>query len=867
MKPFDNINPPKWPLNILRFFLRKEYIEEIEGDMEEMFHDNLEQLPAKKANRIYIWEMVKLLRPSLVKNLEFTQNINQYSMFKNYSKTSFRNLMKNPLSSFINLFGLSMAIGISLIVYSFIEIDLTTDEFHKNKNEVYLSTFFADKDGTLQQYGLSPTPLGDMLAEDFTHVKKICRVEDRGVVLKYEDEVFHEYVRYVDPEFLEMFTFPLKWGLASSLEDINAIIMSEEMSVKYFGQENPIGQDVSMIFEEGESKIFTVTGVAEAFPRAHDVDFKFLINFENIKISNPDFKLDDWTQFVNATLIQVDNPSDLRAIEEGMERYKTLQNAAQNDIVISSFEFVKLADLHKKQIGEIRNSISIGYPPEGRIVLPIIAMLLLTLACFNYINIAIVSAAKRLKEIALRKVIGASRLSVIVQFLTENIIITFFAMSVGLFLGSVVFIPWFNNLFEINLHIDFLDANIWMYLVSLLLFTGIASGIYPAFYISRFQVVNIFGGSVKFGKKNMLTKVFLCVQLILACITIVSGVMFTKNTYYVADRDWGYDQEDVVYARVPDGTTFDQLKNVLTANPNVLSILGSTHHIGRSNSNLVIHMPERQYQVKQFTVDANYIEGMGLQLLEGRLFKEHSQNDKQTIVVNETLIKNMSLQDPLGQSFELDSVKYEIIGVLKDFHAHNFDYQISPTIFRIGDIEDHKYISMRVLAGTEKEIIEAMKTEWASLLPEIPFIGGYQEDVWYGYFKYIDSTAEFMKAIAFIAVLLAGLGLYGLISLNVSGRVREFSIRKILGAKLNDITANITKQYLILVAIALAIGAPVSYLLVGTLFEMVFAYHLPMTYSAVLVSILILLSVLIVVIASQVRKVSRSNPVDGLKVE
>ena len=191
-------------------------------------------------------------------------------MIKSYFKVSLRGLMKNPLSSFINVFGLSVAIGICLVVYAFLEYDYNIDQFHKNKNEVYLTTFFADRDGSIQQYGQTPRPLGDMLKEDFSQVKKVCRVEDRDVVLKRDDHVFYERVRYVDAEFLEMFTFPLKWGAANSLTDLNSIILSEDMSIKYFGDGNPVGRDMLMIFEDKTTKAFKVTGVAAEFPKSHD---------------------------------------------------------------------------------------------------------------------------------------------------------------------------------------------------------------------------------------------------------------------------------------------------------------------------------------------------------------------------------------------------------------------------------------------------------------------------------------------------------------------------------------------------------------------------------------------------------------------
>lgn len=211
------------------------------------------------------------------------------------------------------MFGLAVAIGVCLIVYSFMEFDYTIDDFHENKNEVYLTTFNVDRDGTDRQLGLSPTPLGAMLEKDFTHIKKVCRVEDFGAVVKYEDKVFNENVRYADPEFLEMFTFPLKWGQASSLTDMNSIIFSEEMSIKYFGNENPVGKNILLKFGD-RRKTFTISGVAEPFPLAHAIDFNFLVNFENLHTTHPDYDLNNWRGFVNATLIQVERPEDLSTL-------------------------------------------------------------------------------------------------------------------------------------------------------------------------------------------------------------------------------------------------------------------------------------------------------------------------------------------------------------------------------------------------------------------------------------------------------------------------------------------------------------------------------------------------------------------------
>ena len=289
------------------------------------------------------------------------------------------------------------------------------------------------------------------------------------------------------------------------------------------------------------------------FPKARTIDFSFLINVENLRTSEPDYNFHDWHGLVNATLIQVENPEDIGAIMGKMEKYKHLQNeAVEPDQAISSFAFEPLATLHERT-ENMRDHISRSTRSDYITVIyfSVIGVFMLTLACLNYINIAIVSAAKRLKEIGVRKSIGAKRGTVIVQFLSENMVITSFAVVVGLILGLTVFIPGFENMWHFNMGFRLNDLTLWIFLPAVLLFTSIASGIYPSLYISKFNVVGIFKGSVEFGRKNPLTKIFLGVQLVLSCIFLTSAVMFTQNSRYLAKRSWGYNQQQVLYAIVP----------------------------------------------------------------------------------------------------------------------------------------------------------------------------------------------------------------------------------------------------------------------------------------------------------------------------
>ncbi len=788
------------------------------------------------------------------------------AMLSNYFKTTMRGMMKHPLNSFINVFGLAVAIGACMVTYAFIDYDLSTDRFHEHAKEIFLSTYDVNRENTRERYGDTPAPLGAMLKEDFSNVKQVTRVHDGNAVVKYGDQVFHESIRYVDPSFLQMFTFPLQWGVKSALEDVNSIILSEETARKYFGEENPVGQEIELIVSDRLSKVFRIAGVTKPLPQARIIDFTLLTHIENLKVLHPSIDFNDWGQQLHATFIQVADPKEVLRIQDKMGRYKKLQNSVETDWAIDSFGFVSLHDLHLAS-SEIRRDISYDSSEEGRVGMPVIALFILALACFNYLNIAIVSASKRLKEIGMRKVIGASRRLIILQFITENLVLTLIAGAVGFLLAATVFLPWFSSFSSITSEFDLLDVNLWITLACVLLFTGFASGIYPAFYISKFQAITIFRGSVKFGKKNYASKVFLIGQLILTCVGIGFAVIFAQNSWYQGNREWGYEKEDVLYAVVQDPADMQKLKSAMEQQSGVLAAAGSQHHLSKKFRTTVVHRPDHEYEVHELAVGANYLEVMGLETKEGRFFHSDQVGDEKALVINELFASTLDLEAPIGQTVRIDSTLYEIIGVVEDFHFNNFYYEQSPTMFTLADESTHTYLSLKVDHQARTESYEALQKSWSTLFPTTPFNGGFQEDTWPGFYEDLNTMQRFTRAIAAVFVLLASLGLYGLIQLNVKGRVREFSIRKTLGADIWNLTSNIVSHYYFIFGIAILLGIPAAHMLNSAMLGMMFADPLPYGYLGAVGSAILLVLVLVAVVAAQVRKVSRSNPVDGLKTE
>ncbi len=862
-----NSRPPQFPTRFLQWYCKPQLQESILGDLEEQYEADQERYSTSKANRRYTWNTIRFFRPQIIKTFSHRSQLNNI-MFKNYFKTSVRSLMKSPISTFINLIGLSAAIGMCIFAYAFIQYTYSTDQFHEHKDEVFLVTFFADREGKEQQFGMTPRPLAEHLQE-VTGVSNTCRIETKNVVVKKGDHVFHEIIHLTDPSFLQMLTFPLKWQASQSpLAEANNLIISEEMSQKYFGDENPVGQNLLIKFGNDKKRTFQVAGVAEDVQDASSFSFNFLINFDNLTSIDPSYDFQDWNQTLAATLVQLDNPGKAYEVKKLAQAYAPIHNDAADNWEIRSFGLEPLSSIHYKS-EYIRDDIffSVHENYNSIFFLVTISVILILLACFNYINIAIVSAARRLKEISLRKVIGANRIMIMMQFLTENIFLTTIAALFGLLLGATVFIPWFEGHFSFDMSFHFTQPELYIFLIAIVLLTGFISGMYPSIYVARFHAVSIMKGSLKFGRKNLLTKVLLGFQLILSCLLISIGVMFTLNQDYIANRDWGYKQQQAIYIKLPGFSAYEQLREQLAQDPNIRQIAGSMHHLGQERQSVIIDRPDRAYEVQALAVSSSYFETMSLRLKEGRFFRTKHAADQHKVIINETLATNLKLTKPIGEVIKIDSQRFEVIGVAQDFHDKNFYSKIKPTIFLQASEETYKYLTICTLPGKETETFLALRKKWIELFPEEPFQGGHQEDVWGIYFSEINNHSQFWRGIALIAVLLAALGLYGLVTLNVAGRVREFSIRKTLGARLKNICSSMIRPYLWLYAIGLGVGIPVSYLASNALLDYAYWYHTPKSYVGAIIGAANLLVLLGFVAMIQMTKLSRANPVDGLRSE
>jgi putative ABC transport system permease protein len=788
-------------------------------------------------------------------------------MVKNYIKMALRNLAKNKLVSFINIFGLSAAVGVSIVVFSYVKFELNMDKVHVNRENIFLVMNVVERDGTEQFWGDSPTPIGAMLREDYPQIESVVRIANKNMVFKYEDQVFNEYTRFVDPGFMEMFTFPLKYGDISALEDKSRIIISSKISEKYFADENPVGEQVTLNYGEDRVATFIIGAVAEKFPETTSFRFSVLSNWQNKIDLYTKEDPNDWKTFIGATFIQLRNNDDKATIEAGMGKYIVLQNKVEEDWPAKSYPLEPFATLSVnayKYLGVISN----GDEPTGRIILSTISLFLLILACFNYMNISIVSATKRLKEIGLRKSIGGSKKQLVKQFLLENMVLTVLALILGTLLGKFLFVHWFNQLFTIGLEFNITESlDIWLFFLGMLVALGLASGAYPAFYISSFKPVDIFRGSLKLASKSRFTKVFLTFQFVLSLLAIICGIIFVQNVEYQKNRDWGYSQDQTYVMQVPDGETYRMLKNEVIQNPAVASVTGSANHVGRSHNLAVIDKDDKKYEVRRLDVGADYIEAMGLRLQEGRDFNRNLKTDEQTVIVNQTFVKNIGWENIIDNTFIYDSSEYSIIGIVEDYHYASFWQKIEPAMLIMVDEDKFRYVLAEINGGTAVETTAYFEKIWKEALPDLPFNGFFQDTVFDNYFNNIAGHGKLMVFTATLAIILSCLGLFGLVSLNVAAKKKDFSIRKVLGAGTWEMAKGVNQQYIWILLIASIIGAPASYYVMVALLDSVYKYHIPVEYSSIATGVIAIFVIAFITVSALVVKVIRDNPADALRTE
>lgn len=863
----SNQHPPKWCDKFLEWYCDDYLLEEIQGDALEAFHIRVQEDGISVAKRKYAFDVIRFFRWSNIKKLNtHNKTIINMSMLKNYLKIGFRNLLKNRVPSAINVFGLSLSIACAIVVFIFLDFQNNMDSYHENSQDIYQVTNWVEEKEGLGHWGRTPALLSNSMSSDFDQVQAVTRVHRRSAVLKFGDEVFNETVSFVDPSFLTMFSFPLQSGNSMALNNEKAIVISNNVAIKYFGYDNPIGQELEIVFDKNHKEIFLVTAIADKLPANSSFGFDVLIPFVAYeKIYGP--KMSSWENFVRATFVQMKSgKSPFQLLEVMNKQYVDLQNKASEDWKIERFNFVPLTELALEN-HSIDYAFGDGSNASGRISLAVIAISLLLLSCLNYMNIAVVSSSGRLKEIGLRKVVGGSRAEVITQFLVENILVCFISLLFGIALAYFLFLPGFNTAFPVTIPFVFSSPMVMVsFFLLLVLVVGVISGAYPAFYISAFKPVDIFRGEQKFGTKNMFSKIFLVFQFVLAFITILVGIIFTDNAIYQSKLDWGYSPEQIVSIPIEGERHYNELYDKFNANPKIIHIAGSQHQIGKGTARAKVEFEQVKLETRILNIGPNYFETMNLRLVNGNVFStKETSSDLEAIMINQAFERAMKWDVSLERKVKIDDKQYFVIGVVEDFRYWSFYDAIEPCVLRIADESKFNYISFQSNSSSAGEMNAYAKKAWREVEPDLPYEGIYQDQVFERFFAESKANMQLMFFISGMALVLACMGLYGLVSFNITRKMKDFSVRKILGANMWSITKILNNDFIWYLVIAGVIGAPISYYLMDMLLHSIYEVVKPMTVLPFVIAIGAVIITAYVTIFSQIRRVAKNNPTETLR--
>ena len=788
-------------------------------------------------------------------------------MLKSYLIAGYRNAFKNASTSVINIFGLSIGVGIAVTAFIFMDFMWHMDDFHVNKDRVYEVISEVEEENRTAYWGDSPRMLGPALSQENPAVEATARVKFSSASVRYNDNVFSESIWFVDPAFQKIFSFPVSSGTSTSLADKNSVVISETIARKYFGDTGATGKIMSVKFSNGSRQEFTVGSVID-LPENSGMRFGILMSMEKLDELDPS-SAQNWKSLVDATFVMTYPGHIADELQPGLDKYIKQYNTSSDNSSIQRFQFTSL-DILSSRSNEITGPISFAADPKGVWSLGAIASMLLLLACFNYMNVAVATVSTRLKEIGIRKVIGSRRKEIIQQFLTENIITCVFSIGFGAILAYALLLPGINSLFPFEIPFTFSSGTTtFFFFFGLLLFTGLVSGSYPAVYVSSFKPITILRGREKFGQRGRFSRILLTVQFMLAFTLIVGSFVFIDNAQFQSKKDWGYDHDRSIVVPVTDAKQYLAMRDKIASNNMIESYGGSVNAVGYNRKSIFIEDKEnKKFEAIEFIAGENYMETMNFHLKDGRFFDNKIQSDKdESIIVNEVLVKRMGWTDPLKASVELNNKRYYVVGVVHDFHYEGFYNVTLPVVFRVASESEYRFLSVRSKPGHAADVENFLQQSWKSIAPDDPYSGYYQDTVFEDFTR--DNTAN-IKLLSFFsstAILLACLGLFGLVSYNITRRMKEFSIRKIFGASVLHIFRLMNRDYIVIVGVAFLIGAPAGFVFINSLIQHVYPDPQQPNAQPFLIAVALMLITVGITVVSQLTRVVKENPTETLRIE
>jgi len=793
-------------------------------------------------------------------------------MFLNYLKITLRNLIRHKAFSLINISGLAIGMTCCFLILIWVLDEVSYDRFHENANDIYRVIARIKNDNGITSTCWTPLPLGPSLKQEYPEVAEYARCTlGESSSLQHEDTIFNEKIYWVDPGFFQIFSFKVLEGdLENALETPTSLVITRKIAKKYFGTDQEI---VGRVLKLGNRTDFKITAMIEDVPENSHLEFDIMAPISIL--GRVGFRFENWGAYLTMTYIQLQkNASHL---DFNQKIAKVIENHQGSFTYSVDIELQPLTEIHlhsdfngeRAKVGSISNVY----------ILSVIASFILIIACINFMNLSTARSVSRQKEIGIRKVVGAQRAQLVIQFYGESIFFAILALLVSLGLVKLL-LPAFNTLAGKELTLGL--AGGWRMVTAIgfiTFFTGIVAGSYPAYYLSSLQPGRVLKGGTKSGTKNILLRKALVVsQFALSILLIISTTIIHSQLQFIKNKDLGYDKKNVMIIRMPalnvirGGGRHETLKNELVKNPDVLGVAATTlNPTNMERSSIGLNWrgkePDSQIKVNYNVVTIDFIDTMRMKVLEGRGFSSEIASDRNSVaLLNEEAAKVMGFEEPIGEIITAgERIRINVIGVLKDFHFQPVHKKIEPMLIATGPVRSG-YTLIRLSGKRTPETIGFIQKTWQTIYPKIPFDYHFLEEDYDRQYRAEERIGTLLNYFAILAVFIACLGLFGLASFSTEQRTKEIGIRKVLGASAVRIVLLLMKDFLKLVVIANIIAWPFAYYFMNSWLQN-FAYRTSVNLLIFIAAGILSLLIAVLTVSIQSAKAASADPIKALRYE
>ncbi len=787
-------------------------------------------------------------------------------MLRNYLIVAYRNLVRYKVYSAINITGLAIGIAFCILTFLYVRHEWSFDAFHEKADRIYRVYNRGEVGEGSDASAAMPGPLGPALTEAFpTKMQHVVRIYATSRTFQYGDHSSQERVIYVDPGFWDVFSFPLiKGDPATALNSKDAMIISETVAQKFFGNTDPMGKSFSFT---RNSKIHQalITGIAKDTPETSSIQFGCIQSYENVEDA-----LNSWNYTGNtSTYVLLHNQARSEDIEKLLPRFINWSWPITGEN--QELKLQPLADVHFNP--NIRAPEPATDPAYSYILLCITALVLFV-ACVNFMTLAQGRSASRAREIGIRKVVGAHKPQVIVQFLTESVLLSLIAFVIGLALSELL-MPLFNNLMAQKLSlIAHLDSLAFASLMGLTLIVGLLAGTYPAFVLSGFMPIHVLKGRLKIVSAGLFSQFLVVFQIAMSAVLVISALIMTSQLDYLRTKPLGFDSEHLIAVSRLSKLRDLSPKGIETYRDALLShhaILGVTpiYHMmrnGYQSRGAVVHEGTTLKGVEIFFVDYDFVPTLDIKLIEGRNYARELVTDPTaSVIINQTLAKQLGPGPSLGKTLKFFD-DMTVIGVVNDFHFRSLHHKIGPALLKCNPKNKFSHLLVRVRAEDIPGTLTFMKAQWEAVTQSPEFRYSFLDE---GIDRQYRTEERWHRMIGYgtlFAIFIACLGAFGLTALAVTRRTKEIGIRKILGASVTNVVRLLSREFVLLVGIANVLAWPVAYWTMSKWLSD-FAYRIELGIGAFALGGVLTLLVVIGTVSLQAVKAAKMNPVEALRYE